>query len=133
MCRRRILIALFAPLLLAGGCATFELRPQPMTAAEIVHMAKAGEAPPAIIDRLRQTDTVLLLSAPDFVKLAQDGVPGEVLDYLQSVLIAEIRRRDQFEHMMMYGPYYSPFGPCAGGGRFPSRARSPLFPSWPYC
>ena len=127
-----IQICMFSAMLLIGGCAGLETRPQPMTAAEIVQMAKAGEAPPAIIDRLHQTDTVLRLSASDFVKLARDGVPGEVLDYLQAVLIAEIRRRDQFEHMMMYGPY-SPFGPCPGGGRFPSWARSPLYPSWPYC
>ena len=104
-----------------------------MTAAQIVEISKAGEAPPAIIERLRQTDTVLLLSASDIVKLAQAGVPPEVLDYLQTMQIAEIRRRDQFDRML-YAPMYPPFGQCPGwGATYLPPVRGLRSPFWPYC
>ena len=44
-----------------------------------------------------------------------------MLDYLQAVQMAEMRRRSQFEQML-YGPEMSPFSRCGGfpgrGGRF---------------
>jgi hypothetical protein len=117
---RPLLIASIAAALLIGGCAGFDPGPPPLTGAEIVQLSKSGEPPAAIIDRLRKSRTVLWLSATDIVSLRQAGVSAEVLDYLQAVQIAEVRRRGQFEQMM-YGPELSPFSRCGGlvsGDRF---------------
>ena len=116
---------LFAPFLcaalLAGGCAGFDPGPPPLSREDIVQLSKAGEPPAAIVERLKNTDTVLWLSASDILQLRQSGVSSQVLDYLQAVQIAETRRRSQFEQLL-YGPEMSPFSRCGGvtsvGGRF---------------
>lgn len=128
-----LLCSLAVATLFAGGCASVDTRPAPMTREEIVQMAQGGAAAPAIIDRLRRTDTVLLLSAGDLVELARAGVPVEALDYLQSVQIAEIRRRDQFDRLL-YSPMHPPFGPCPGWGPHPFPPVGGLRSRhWPYC
>jgi hypothetical protein len=103
---RFVAVVLLAALL-AGGCATLS-GPPPLTRDDLVRMAKTGDSPQAIIDRLRDTGTVLALSASDIVRLHQSGVPHEVLDYLQQVQIAEVRRRDAL--LYSYPPYASFFG-----------------------
>ena len=113
-----------------GGCAAFDPGPPPLTRDELVLFAKSGEAPAAMVERLRKTRTVLALSASDILQLSAEGVPREVLDYLQAAQINELRQRDQFNRML-YGPEMGPFSRCAGYGR----ARFNRFgsPFWPYC
>ncbi|MBS0335432.1 MAG: hypothetical protein JSS40_01150 [Proteobacteria bacterium] len=125
---QRRLLTLFLAGLLLGGCAILEPRPAPLTRGEVVLLAKSGEPPSAIIERLRQTQTVLPLSASDILQLAQDGVPREVLDYLQAAQIEDLRRRMQFERML-YGPEMSPFSRCAGYGPGLFNCAGPPF--WP--
>jgi hypothetical protein len=63
--------------------------------------------------------TVLPLQASDFVKLHEAGVPPEVLDYLQSAQINDIRWRDRYSQMYWYGPGFGPrfgCGPCPWPG-----------------
>ena len=84
--------------LLLGGCATTPGVP-PLTAAEVVQMAKQGQSADQIIEQLRATRTVLNLRASDYVALGQEGVPPKVLDYLQLAQIEEQRWRDR----VMYG------------------------------
>jgi hypothetical protein len=125
-----------AALLLLVGCAGMEQRPEPLSREEIVRMARAGEPAKAIIARLQATDTVMLLSAAEILKLAGEGVPTEALDWMQQAQIAEIRRRDAFAHMYGGGfPGYGAFGPCPPGwgaryGHPAYRLRSPF---WPGC
>jgi hypothetical protein len=121
-------MTLFLAGLLLGGCAILEPRPAPLTREEIVLLAKSGETPPAIIERLRQTRTVLPLSASDILQLAQEGVPREVLDYLQAAQIEDLRRRMQFDGML-YGPEMSPFSRC--GGYVPGLFNCAGPPFWP--
>lgn len=81
-------------------------------------MSRAGDSPGAIIDRLRQSGTVISLSASDIVKLHQEGVSHEVLDYLQQAQLTEMRHRDALSFGYppyacgwRYGfqPYWSPY------------------------
>jgi hypothetical protein len=124
-------LTLAVALLLLAGCASMEPRPAPLDREEIVRLSKAGEPPAALIRRLQESRSVLLLSGSDIVRLHQDGVPQEVLDYLQRVQIDAIRRRDAFDRAFAW-PYTSSFHcpwpaygfhprPLAGLGR------------WPYC
>lgn len=99
--RRLVLLALA---LLAAGCASVEPSPR-VTREDVVELARAGADAKWIIDRLRETRTVLALTASDFVELHAQGVPQEALDWMQRAQIEELRRRDA----VFYG---SPYGPC---------------------
>jgi hypothetical protein len=102
----------FCLLLLAlAGCATGD-RPKPLSGADIVFLAKGGKTAPEIIEELKRTDTVLPLQASDIVKLHDEGVPTEVLDYLQAAQIGEIRYRDRVMMYGGFGPFYRGMGPC---------------------
>jgi hypothetical protein len=121
---------LFTALLLLSGCASLDPRPAPMSREDIVALAKSGAPPADVIDRLRQSRTVLPLSATDILQLSGAGVPREVLDYLQAAQVADLRQRLQFNRFL-YGPELSPFPRCGGFGRAPfNRYGSPY---WPYC
>lgn len=127
----RSVAALLAALVLASGCATLAGPPM-LTRDDVVRMSKAGDSPSAIIDRLRNTGTVIPLTASEIVRLHQAGVAPEVLDYLQQAQFAEMRRREA----MLYGlhpyRYYSPFHGCRWGRGFypyPGWAMDP----WGFC
>ena len=113
----RALVCLVAAVVLASGCATLSGPPM-LSRDEVVRMSKAGESPQAIIDRLRDTSTVISLSASDIVSLHQAGVSREVLDYLQRVQFAEMRRREALLYGMYPYPFYSPFYGCSWRYRF---------------
>ncbi len=112
---------------LVSGCATLA-GPPPLTRDDIVRLSKAGESPQAIIDRLQATDTVIPLTGSDIVRLHQQGVPEEVLDYLQQAQIAEMRRREAMLYSMYPYPAYTPFYGC-GLRRFHPYAWDP----WGWC
>ena len=102
-----------AALLTAAGCATVSV--PPLSAADVMALAKQGKSAEEIIAELKRTDTVLALRASDYVALHQAGVPDEVLDYLQFVQIDEIRWRER--SLYWYGPYYGRYygwGPWYG-------------------
>lgn len=115
---RHLVVALA---LLASGCVSFDAGPPPLSRAEVVQLARSGEKPEAIVERLKSTRTILWLSAKDIVELREAGVAIEVLDYLQAAQLAEMRRRSQFDQLL-YGPEHSPFSRCPAfpptGGRF---------------
>jgi len=126
----RWLIMVLAAALLAG-CAVFEPRPASLTREDVVRLARAGEPAPGIIRKLEESETVLLLSASDILRLHKEGVPQEVLDYLQRAQIEAIRRRDALDRAFAW-PYatsfhcpWPPYGlyPHAFGGMW----------RWPYC
>jgi hypothetical protein len=112
MKRLGFLALCLAASLLVSGCATTP-SPPPLGPAEIVALAKSGATGPQIIEELRRTNTVLMLHGSDFARLAEQGVPKEVLDYLHQQMIAEIRWRDSALHAP-YGPFYG--GPGFGLG-----------------
>lgn len=107
--------------LVSGGCASFDPGPPPLSKQDVVELSKAGTPPAAIVERLRSTGTILWLGAPEIIELSQSGVSTEVLDYLQTAQMKELRFRAQFDQLL-YGPERSPFSRCGGpnqsGGRF---------------
>jgi hypothetical protein len=103
--RRALFLAALMASPLLQGCAALS-GPPPLTRENVVAMAKAGESPQAMIDKLRDTGTVLPMSASEILRLHQAGVPSEVLDYLQVAQIAEARRREA----MFSGMYACPWG-----------------------
>src|SRR5260221_14126997 len=80
-------------LLTLAGCATLEKHPNPLTAEDLVARAKSGATAKAIIDEIFYTDTLIALNAAEIVRLHDAGVPDEVLDYLQTRQLEELRWR----------------------------------------
>jgi hypothetical protein len=103
------LVLTLAALNLLSGCAAFGPPPKPITPQEVVQMAKDGLSSEAIIQKLRESSTVYQLSASDLVKLSKEGVPSEVLDYMQNTYLAAVRD-DEARRAMYYrwGPYGPP-------------------------
>ena len=115
----RILVLTLA--LAAGGCASFDPGPPPLSRQEVVQLSKAGTPPGAIVEQLKSTGTVLWLSAAEVAEMRQSGVSTEVLDHLLMAQANELRFRAQFDQLL-YGPERSPFSRCGrlapSGGRF---------------
>jgi hypothetical protein len=107
--RRLNLLLMLASLGWLAGCAAFGPPPKPITPAEVVQMVKSGMSSAAIIQQLRDSRTVYQLSASELVNLSKEGVPSEVLDYMQETYLAAVRddeaRRAFFYR---YGPYGGP-------------------------
>lgn len=126
---RRLLAALVIAIA-AGGCATLDEAPR-VTRQDIIELAKAGADAAWIIDRLKETGTILKLSAGDIVEMHKAGVPAAILDWMQAEYLAEVRRRQaMFDHLY----YGGPFGPC---GWPPQYVYHPRFgwhvTPWPGC
>jgi hypothetical protein len=104
----RLFLTLAAVSLLSS-CAAFGPPPKPITPQEVVQMAKDGLSSDAIIQQLRDSGTVYQLSASDLVRLSKEGVPSEVLDYMQNTYLAAVRD-DEARRAMFYrwGPYGPP-------------------------
>jgi hypothetical protein len=104
---RRVLIACLA-LVVLSGCAGVLKRPDPLTTEDIVRLVKAETPSPDIIQRLRETRTVLPLTGSQFAKLREQGVPDDVLDHLQQAYLGAV----EFDARMRYqGLYWGGWGP----------------------
>jgi hypothetical protein len=120
---RRVLIACIASAALSG-CAGALKRPDPMTTADIIGLVKAETPSSEIIQRLRETRTVLPLSGSQFARLREQGVPDDVLDHLQQSYLGAV----EFDARMRYqGMYWGGWGPPHPYPAF----RGPL-PYWYY-
>lgn len=119
----RLVVAILA-LALLSGCAAILHRPDPMTTEDVVRLVKAQTPPAEIIQKLRETRTVLPLSGSQFAKLREQGVPDEVLDYLQSAYLGAV----EFDARMRYqNMYWGGWGPP-----HPNRAFHGPLPYWYY-
>ena len=87
-----------------SGCAAFPPLPPPVTQAEILQMAKDGMPATDIIARLRNSRRVYAYSASELAILHQQGVPDQVIDYIQSAYVEAVRR-DEAQRAFMYGGY----------------------------
>jgi len=101
----RELLASLAAAALLGACASVETRPAPLTQADVIRLAKEGRGAGEIIEALKQTHSVLLLTGSDIARLHDAGVPAAVLDHLQQAQIEEISWRARFWHMYDYPPF----------------------------
>lgn len=126
---RRALIACVA-LAVLSGCAGALKRPDPLTTEDILRLVKSETPSLDIIQRLRETRTVLPLSGSQFAKLREQGVPDDVLDYLQQAYLGAV----EFDARMRYQSlHWGGWGGWGGWGPpFPHPAfRGPL-PYWYY-
>lgn len=109
----------FFTLLVAAACAGIEERPDPPAPGEIVALARNGMAAQDIIKRMAESHAVYRLPASQLARLREQGVPDEVIDYMNNSHLEAVRReeaRRQFDRDLFYGgsyfPYYRyPYGP----------------------
>ena len=83
-----------------AGCATSEYRSVPAynrySAEDIIAMARARETSTQIISKLQAANGFYPLRAGDLVRLHEQGVPLDVLDYMQDTYIRGVRREERF-------------------------------------
>ena len=101
-------VALLATLLaVLSGCVSMNApERQPITLEQIVAMAKEGKAAAAIIHEIRETRTSYDVMASQYAKLSRDGVPDEVIDFMQrgQLKMAERQgRRDAYDDLWLSG------------------------------
>jgi hypothetical protein len=97
-------LAIFVILL--AGCAR-QPAPEPVTLPQILQMSQAGIPAAEIIDRLRLAGTVYRLEASRLAQLRDEGVPDEVIDYMQQTYLDAVRRDQRLREMR----YWTPGGP----------------------
>jgi hypothetical protein len=116
------LVMLILAAMFAGGCAPIPRLPPPPTPAEIVQMSKDGMAPAAIIQRIEATRGVYPLPASEFARLRREGVPDEVIDYMQRTFVQATWfdgwQRGVDSSLFWGWPYGRPAPPYGWGGPY---------------
>ncbi|HZR67775.1 MAG TPA: hypothetical protein VFB01_01845 [Burkholderiales bacterium] len=94
---------------LVAACATVQ-GPPPPSPEEIVALAKSGAPAQDIIRRMQESGAVYPLSASQLARLREQGVPDEVIDYMNRTYLEAVRREEAMRQSFFYGPpYYSPY------------------------
>jgi hypothetical protein len=71
-------------LVILAGCASINApEREPTTLEQIVAMAKEGKDAASIIKVIRESRTTYDVMASQYAKLSRDGVPDEVIDFMQ--------------------------------------------------
>jgi len=115
---RHLLCAFLALMVLAvTGCATSGTeRPRPVKVPEVIAMCKAGVPADEIVRKMQASGTVYRLTASQLVELAHQGVPPEVLDYMQNTYLDATRvdaSYEEWERWQSFDGYWYggvPFG-----------------------
>jgi hypothetical protein len=110
------------------GCASIASRP-PVTTEQIVQMSREGVPAADIVQKMRDAGTVYRLSGSQLAQLKEQGVPDEVLDYMQETYLADAHARGAW----YYGSYWGgpwPWGPYPYWG--PYGYWGPYYPYYPY-
>ena len=101
-------------LLIVSGCAAINApERQPLTLDQVVAMAKEGKDAPAIIREIKESRTSYDVMASQYAKLSRDGVPDEVIDFMQrgQLRMAERQgRRQAYDDLWMSGRYGWAYG-----------------------
>ncbi|MBI1397464.1 MAG: hypothetical protein GC151_15945 [Betaproteobacteria bacterium] len=96
-----------------SGCAGMITRPPMMTIDQVVGLSKDGVPAAEIIRQLKATRTVLALTGSQYAKLRSEGVPDEVLDFIQQTYVDAVQLDTRIRYQSMYwgwGPVY-PYRP----------------------
>jgi hypothetical protein len=106
--------AILAALIVLSGCAAIDVpERQPITLDQIVAMAKEGKDAPSIIREIRESRTSYDVMASQYAKLSRDGVPDEVIDFMQrgQLRMAERHgRRQAYDDLWLSGRYGWAYG-----------------------
>ncbi len=81
-------------------------RPPPVTVSQIVEMTKAGVTPQQIIDQIRASETVYKMPASELIKLKEQGVSDDVINYMQQTYLESVRDEHPPHYYYNYPPYY---------------------------
>ncbi len=107
-------VAMLAALFFLSGCATMNApERQPVTLEQIVAMSKEGKDAPSIIRTIKESRTSYDVMASQYAKLSRDGVPDEVIDFMQrgQLRMAEHQgRRHAYDDLWMSGRYGWAYG-----------------------
>lgn len=114
----RLALILLASAILTA-CASVEKR-EPVTLEQVITMSKAGTPPADIINKLKDSRTVFVLSGSQYAKLREDGVDDTVLDYIQKTYVMSVEMDARLRYQSMYWGY---------GWGYPYR---PYYGPWPY-
>lgn len=100
------LVALAAMLALSGCASITEPERQPVTLEQLVAMAKEGKDAKSIIQSIKESRTTYDVMASQYAKLSRDGVPDEVIDFMQNgqLRMAERQgRRQAYDDLWLSG------------------------------
>jgi hypothetical protein len=107
---------------LLGACASLGPPPPPPTTAEIVQMARDGLGADEIVKRIAAARAVYPLPASELARLRGEGVPDEVIDFMQRTYLDAVWLdgfvRAQAGSLVPGWPYFWSTGPST--------------PLWPY-
>lgn len=115
---------------LLGACASLAPPlPPPPTTAEIVQMAQVGAGAEEIVERIAASRAVYPLPASAFARLRGEGVPDEVIDFMQRTYVdaawfdGYLRARD--DHLAWASPEFRSTAPFPAIWAYPqwNRAR----------
>lgn len=107
-------------LALASGCASVSQHPPPPSLDEIAQMSRDGVPAERIIETLRESRAVYRVSGSQLAELHEQGVPEQVLDYIQETYVDHVRWRERLYYEDRYywdrfwlygcvGCYYRPW------------------------
>jgi hypothetical protein len=88
------------------SCSVYQIPPrEPLTTEQIVQLTREGQPPEVIIDKIRASGTVYIMSADDVVKLNEQGVDKKVIDEMLQTEKRDLQRRAYYHY-----PYWYPHG-----------------------
>jgi len=61
----------------------------PMTLDDVVRLSHEGETPEAIIEKLKESKTAVLIKTDQVIALKEQGVDSEVIDYM---IVSHVQR-----------------------------------------
>lgn len=80
------------------GCATFrESRPEPVTVPQIISMVKQGMPSTDIIAQMKASRTVYRLKASHLADLEKQGVPADIIDYMQKTYLQAVKAEARYQ------------------------------------
>lgn len=97
---RSLLVLCFFVLTYITGCVSLPAQPEeaPLTLETIVSLAKAGKDAPTIIAEIKKSRSAFDIQASQYIKLAKDGVPEPVLDFMLGEQMKMAQREGRQDH-----------------------------------
>lgn len=114
-----VFLLVVAGFLLFESCAytRYNYIPGPVTVPEIVKMSKDSVPPEKIIKKMKESHTVYRLKADQLAQLKEEGVSGEVINYMQKTYLRSVRHNQRLEDWSYWWPGWDGFwygGPAFG-------------------
>ena len=106
-CNNLKTISAIFTLLVLAGCASLNLpERQPISLEQLVALSKEGKDAVSIIKDIKESRTTYDVMASQYAKLSRDGVPDQVIDYMQSGQLAMAERhgrRSAYDDLWLTG------------------------------